>query len=118
MRPGEARPQMEESEYVRSLPDWARRFLRNSAAAAQAPAVPGAPNGLAAIPELENTVQWTAPNYRPPETPTSFREKRRTEQPRQSGEVRISEAEIQRTADRVYEIIEDRIRRERRRLGL
>ena len=33
-------------------------------------------------------------------------------------EVRISEAEIQRTADRVYRIIEDRIRLERHRLGL
>ena len=30
----------------------------------------------------------------------------------------ISEAELQRTADRVYRMIEDRIRRERRRLGL
>ena len=31
---------------------------------------------------------------------------------------RISEAELQRTADQVYRMIEDRIRRERRRLGL
>ena len=39
---------------------------------------------------------------------------------RQAGQQapRISEAELQRTADRVYRMIEDRIRRERRRLGL
>lgn len=49
----------------------------------------------------------------------TYREKRKGEadQPQTPGQVRISEAEIQRTADKVYRIIEDRIRRERRRLG-
>ena len=40
------------------------------------------------------------------------------EEPERADAPKISEAELQRTADRVYRMIEDRIRRERRRLGL
>lgn len=69
-------------------------------------------------PVPEDTVQWTAPNYRPPEAPVTLREKSQPNKPSPAQEVRITEAEIQRTADRVYQMLEDRIRRERRRLGL
>lgn len=69
-------------------------------------------------PVPEDTVQWTAPNYRPPEAPVALREKAQPTKPSPAQEIRISEAEIQRTADRVYQMLEDRIRRERRRLGL
>ena len=108
--------QAEESEYVRSLPDWARRFLRESAPGTAM----GVARDIATLPQPapEETIQWTAPNYRPPEAPVTLRE---PSQPARSGpaqEVHITDAEIQRTADRVYQLLEDRIRRERRRLGL
>ena len=69
-------------------------------------------------PENGGMVQWTAPRYHPPETPMAYREKERKEPSWENRPVRISDVEIQRTADRVYRIIEERIRRERRRLGL
>ena len=69
--------------------------------------------------EGEAAVQWTAPGYRPPAAPITHREHPRAEgQAGQRPSPRISEAELQRTADRVYRMIEDRIRKERRRLGL
>ena len=108
-----------ESAYVKSLPDWARRFLREGAA--QSVQSMGTARNIASLPSQGegDTVQWTAPNYRPPAAPMTYREKPGREE-RQAGQQapRISEAELQRTADRVYRMIEDRIRRERRRLGL
>ena len=108
-----------ESAYVKSLPDWARRFLREGAA--QGVQSMGTARNIASLPSQGegDAVQWTAPNYRPPAAPMTYREKPGREE-RQAGQQapRISEAELQRTADRVYRMIEDRIRRERRRLGL
>lgn len=108
-----------ESPYVKSLPDWARRFLREGAA--QSGQSMGTARNIASLPSQGegDAVQWTAPNYRPPAAPMTYREKPGREE-RQAGQQapRISEAELQRTADRVYRMIEDRIRRERRRLGL
>ena len=77
----------------------------------------GTARNIASLPSQGegDAVQWTAPNYRPPAAPMTYREKPGREE-RQAP--RISEAELQRTADRVYRMIEDRIRRERRRLGL
>ena len=108
-----------ESAYVKSLPDWARRFLREGAA--QSGQSMGTARNIASLPSQGegDAVQWTAPNYRPPAAPMTYRERPGREE-RQAGQQapRISEAELQRTADRVYRMIEDRIRRERRRLGL
>lgn len=108
-----------ESAYVKSLPDWARRFLREGAA--QSGQSMGTARNIASLPPQAegDTVQWTAPNYRPPTAPMTYREKPGREE-RQAGQQapRISEAELQRTANQVYRMIEDRIRRERRRLGL
>lgn len=108
-----------ESAYVKSLPDWARRFLREGAA--QSGQSMGTARNIASLHSQGegDAVQWTAPNYRPPAAPMTYREKPGREE-RQAGQQapRISEAELQRTADRVYRMIEDRIRRERRRLGL
>lgn len=104
-----------ESDYVRNLPDWARRFLKES--------WPGHPGGqemsvarnISTRQGGEETVQWTAPGYRPA-PPMNHREKKQ-EKEKPPQQVQISEAEIQRTADRVYRILEDRIREERIRLG-
>lgn len=114
------------SDFVRSLPGWVQRYLQESAP--QAPACPGMAvsekmsiaRNIAALPDPEQgrTFEWTAPDY-PAAAPVAYRERvRQQERQPQSQNIRISEAEIRRTADRVYQIIEDRIRRERRRLGL
>ena len=110
-----AQPQSPESEYVRSLPDWAQRFLRSSSAGT--PAM-GVAKDISSLPQPDHAVTWTAPDYRPPQAAIAYREKGGGGSPQTRQEVRVSDAEIQRTADRVYRMIEERIRRERRRLGL
>ena len=112
---GRPRPAME-SEYVRSLPDWAQKFLRESSGQSLAEREMVVAQKIASLPPQEEQVQWTAPNYRPPAT-IAYREKAEKTLPRSQPEPGISDAELQRTADRVYRMIEDRIRRERRRLG-
>ena len=114
--PGQAQAPVE-SDYVRSLPDWARRFLRESGGQGPAEREMGVARSIASLPEQEETVQWTAPNYRPPAAPLAYREKKEDGRPKGEPEPHISDVELQRTADRVYRMIEDRIRRERRRLG-
>ena len=120
-----------ESDYVRDLPDWARRFLREGAPQTQEEAVRrlgtgreqpmGTAQNIAVLSsfseEAGTAFQWTAPDTRAP-APVEYREPRRQQELSQPQSIRISEAEVQRTADRVYRIIEDRIRRERWRLGL
>ena len=117
---GPAQARIPESDYVRSLPDWARRFLQTGGADSRGSRTMGVARDIASLPQPEagDTVEWTAPGYHPPQAPITYREKSREKQPREVREVRITDAEIQRTADQVYRIIEDRIRRERRRLGL
>ena len=117
---GPAQARIPESDYVRSLPDWARRFLQTGGADSQVSRTMGVARDIASLPRPEagDTVEWTAPGYHPPQAPITYREKSREEQPQEVREVRITDAEIQRTAHQVYRIIEDRIRRERRRLGL
>ena len=107
----------EESDYVRSLPDWARRFLRDSWTAAPAAQEIGVARQIATLPEQSTEmVEWSAPNYKP-NVPLEHREKRKEERPQKPQQIHLSEAEIQRAADRVYRILEDRIREERIRLG-
>ena len=109
----------EESEYVRSLPDWARRFLRESGGQGGQSHM-GTARDISALPrpaQGEETVRWTAPGSRPP-APITYREKNREAETRQAAAPRLSEGELQRAADKIYRIIEDRIRQERRRLGL
>ena len=112
-----------ESEYVKSLPDWARRFLKEGAGSlgtAGSMAVTSIPDTGKTQNKKPQMMEWTAPGYQPtPPAETQFKELRPPEDTgEQTGEVHISDAEIRRTADRVYKMIEDRIRRERRRLGL
>ena len=104
-----------ESDYVRNLPDWARRFLKESWSGHAGTQEMSVARNISTQQGGEETVQWTAPNYRPA-PPMDHREKRQ-EEPKRPQQVHISESEIQRTADRVYRILEDRIREERIRLG-
>ena len=107
----------EESDYVRSLPDWARRFLRESSKQGASEREMGMTGKRTSLPEQGERVQWTAPGYRPSPAPLAYREKKESDRPKREPEHHISDAELQRTADRVYHMIEERIRRERRRLG-
>ena len=117
VRPAPQEP--EESEYVRKLPDWARRFLRSSTG--QGGTVPSAPVKQptpAGAPQGGEQIRWTAPAYAPPE-PMELREKTRpARQETPAAPPQLSQAELERAADQVYRMIEDRIRRERRRMGL
>jgi hypothetical protein len=110
---------------MEELPQWARELLEQSGVtdAAQQNRIlrsisaPGAQSGQ---------ISWSAPGagmagkeaspaaVRPVEL--SFKE---PGQPTEESEYRfpISDAELQRTADRVYRIIEERLRRELRRSG-
>ncbi len=72
---------------------------------------------------MENTVNWVNPAFSGYGAPESLTFKNngnigddqvKTQQRR---EARISEAEIRRTADRVFKMVEERIRKERRRIG-
>jgi len=113
------RTEQTESDYVRRLPDWARRFLRENPAAPAGPAELRAARSISSQQtpaSAKDQVSWTAPAYAP-EAPVSYRQKPAEQKPAASAP-RISDAELQRTADQVYDMIQDRIRRERRRLGL
>lgn len=107
------------SDYVRSLPDWAQRFLNRTPGESIAGTKPmqTTVGELSAPAPQEEQVSWTAPNFRPP-AQLSLREKTEKTEEKRTEEVRISDAEIRRMSDQVYRMIEDRLRWERRRLGL
>ena len=135
-------PEAPKSDYLNSLPQWARELLEKPAAPAsgarpmtwQAPQgngqghTAGAPHGgpaqqAGAAPG--GIIQWTAPGAQTaaPDVTTrpasiQYREKAEPEgQPASPRAPVLSEAEVQKTADKVYRIIEERLRRELRRSG-
>ncbi|MCD8390044.1 MAG: hypothetical protein LUC21_07820 [Oscillospiraceae bacterium] len=112
-----------DSEYVRSLPTWTQNFLKGNAAGTEQ-TVTGAAMGVArdisALPGAaggQKQIAWTAPqvNHRPAEITY---QKKEAPQASAAPPVRMSDSELRHTADKVYQMIEERIRRERRRLGL
>ena len=142
---------------MRSLPGWARDFLKQSydgpAAsqnAAQRPPQPrleqlsidqegAAPGSAAQAPRADwedyppfragkpdgaPMSVWSAPGYAGPEAARAAREAPRLSHKEKPGEaearqapLRVSDAELSRMANRIYGIIEDRLRREKRRSG-
>jgi hypothetical protein len=104
------------------LPAWARELLEQSGVTdtVQQTAIfagkTGAQSGAGQIswsaPGMANPVQ-SAKRTGPAEL--SFRERGETEE--SAARQTISDAELQRTADKVYKIIEERLRRELRRSG-
>jgi len=122
------------SSYVDNLPKWAQNFVRNGGVSQTGITLPvpiaGVAREIASLPgtdidgDKQQIMDWSAPNRaqmadqaarRPAEV--VFKEKKQ-EEARQSKSVQMSESDLQRTADKLYQIIEDRIRRERRLLGL
>lgn len=141
-RQSETPPEAPGSDYLNSLPQWARELLEKSGAPAsgagpvtwQAPReggrgpAAGAPHGGPAQQAGAGpggTIRWTAPGAQTaaPDVTTrpasiQYREKTEPEgQPATQRYPALSEAEVQKTADKVYRIIEERLRRELRRSG-
>ena len=113
--------QKAEESKTDSLPAWAKELLDKAGVAdtaQQAAAFNGRIDGAAG-----RQITWTSPTATPKKADQtisqpaelSFRERGETEEA--SSGFRISEAEIERTADKVYRIIEERLRRELRRSG-
>ncbi len=116
-----------ESPYVQSLPGWARDFLRDSfeptkqSQPAQpkpgSPAAQGQPGASPARPQAQPASQmvWTAPGYTGATARMTHKKK---PEPQETPPLRFSDAEIRRMANQVYTIIQDRLKRDQRRLGL
>lgn len=116
-----------ESPYVQSLPGWARDFLRDSFEPTKQsqPAQPkpggqpaqGQPGASPARPQAQPASQmvWTAPGYTGATARMTHKKK---PEPQETPPLRFSDAEIRRMANQVYTIIQDRLKRDQRRLGL
>ena len=116
-----------ESPYVQSLPGWARDFLRDSFEPTKQsqPAQPkpggqpaqGQPGASPARPQSQPASQmvWTAPGYTGATARMTHKKK---PEPQETPPLRFSDAEIRRMANQVYTIIQDRLKRDQRRLGL
>lgn len=140
-RQEQAQVEPPKSEYWKNLPQWARKLLEKPAvptggagsAAWQAAQrgmpgeIPGVPPGAAALAgdaASGGMVQWTAPGARlagadvtTQSAAIQYRERAEREQQHPRKDPGMSEMEVQRTADKVYRIIEERLRRELRRSG-
>lgn len=116
-----------ESPYVQSLPGWARDFLRDSFEPTKqkqpaqpmpgSPAAQGQPGASPAGPSAQPASQmvWTAPGYTGATARMTHKKK---PEPQETPPLRFSDAEIRRMASQVYTIIQDRLKRDQRRLGL
>lgn len=116
-----------ESPYVQSLPGWARDFLRDSfePTKQKQPAQPmpggqpaqGQSGASPARPQSQPASQmvWTAPGYTGATARMTHKKK---PEPQETPPLRFSDAEIRRMANQVYTIIQDRLKRDQRRLGL
>lgn len=116
-----------ESPYVQSLPGWARDFLRDSFEPTKqkqpaqpmpgSPAAQGQPGASPARPQSQPASQmvWTAPGYTGATARMTHKKKPETQE---TPPLRFSDAEIKRMASQVYTIIQDRLKRDQRRLGL
>jgi len=124
--PAEAPAPQMDSEYVKSLPAWAQNFLKNGSVAENpdaGSAFPTAARDISVLPgsgvetgqmRWSAPQRWMAPQRRPAELSLRQKEEPQTTRPQE----KLSDTEIRHMADKVYKLIEDRIRRERRRLDL
>ena len=108
------------SDYVRSLPEWAQRFLQQpseTGGAAVQTAQHSAAGRKAAAPPA-GQIEWTAPNAAPQGAHIVFRDAVKPKEQQMAPQpVRLSDGELRRAADKVYRMIEDRLRKELRRSG-
>ncbi len=104
---------------MQNLPDWAKRFLQQ-----QTPIKSAAPmvwnvqadaNGIPSRPQQQ--IQWQAPNALQQPSNIVYREQGQKQQQLVQQSPGLTDYELRRTADKVYHLIEDRLRREFRRSG-
>lgn len=117
LQPAEQKTDQKASSQASALPDWAQRFLQQPAGADRQntqrfSAVQQQP---AAVPPGQ--IEWTAPGAVPKAAPIVFRENKQPEAQHPAAPARLSDSELRRAADKVYRMIEDRLRRELRRSG-
>lgn len=100
-----------------ALPEWAQRFLQQPPRADSQ----NTHRFSAAQQQTAGTqpgqIEWTAPGAMPKAAPVIFRENRQPETQRPAAPARLSDSELRRAADKVYRMIEERLRRELRRSG-
>ena len=105
-----------------SLPVWAKELLEQAGVtdtAQQAAAFRGKLDGA----NGSRQISWNAPQAAAPSRsreitqPAELSFKERSQREETASQPRITEAELQKTADRVYRILEERLRRELRRSG-
>ena len=117
LQPAEQKTDQKASSQASALPDWAQRFLQQPVGADRQntqrfSAVQQQP---AAVPPGQ--IEWTAPGAVPKAAPIVFRENKQPEAQHPAAPARLSDSELRRAADKVYRMIEDRLRRELRRSG-
>ena len=101
------------SNYISTLPDWAQRFLQQPEGASHTAAPPKIPNV-----QPQQQVEWTAPQAMPSGTATMvFREPKQEAPQTMQQSPQLSDYELRRAADKVYHMIESRLRKEFRRSG-
>ena len=101
------------SNYISTLPDWAQRFLQQSEGASHTAVPPKIPNV-----QPQQQVEWTAPQAMPSGTATMvFREPKQEAPQTMQQSPQLSDYELRRAADKVYHMIESRLRKEFRRSG-
>ena len=100
------------SNYISTLPDWAQRFLQQPEGASHTAAPPKIPN------VQPQQMEWTAPQAMPSGTATMvFREPKQEAPQTMQQSPQLSDYELRRAADKVYHMIESRLRKEFRRSG-
>ena len=114
-----ASEKVSQSDKASALPTWAKELLEKSgvSSAEQQSAAFNWNSGSS----RSKQVNWTAPTAMPQQSDPNGRTELSFKEPREAGQgparQQIDDAEIQRTADKVYKIIEERLRRELRRSG-
>ena len=117
LQPAEQKTDQKASSQASALPDWAQRFLQQPAgadrqntqrfSAVQQQTGAGAPGESG----------WTAAGGAAQGAAVVFRENKQPEAQHPAAPARLSDSELRRAADKVYRMIEDRLRRELRRSG-
>lgn len=116
LQPAEQKTDQKASSQASALPDWAQRFLQQRAGAdRQNTQRFSAVKQPTAVPPGQ--IEWTAPGAVPKAAPIVFRENKQPEAQHPAAPARLSDSELRRAADKVYRMIEDRLRRELRRSG-
>ena len=117
LQPAEQKTDQKASSQTSALPDWAQRFLQQPAGADRqnTQRFSAVQQQTAAVPPGQ--IEWAAPGAVPKAAPIVFRENKQPEAQHPAAPARLSDSELRRAADKVYRMIEDRLRRELRRSG-